>query len=62
MFLRQKIAELKFPNRTPEFSRIAELKNANEQIIKKACKIEEFEKINLAHFPLILINCKSLFL
>ena len=47
MFLRQKIAELKFPNRTPEFSRIAELKNGNEQIIKKACKIEEFEKLIL---------------
>ena len=41
MFLGQKIAELKFQNRTSEFARIAESKIANEQIIKKICEIEE---------------------
>ena len=41
MFLGQKIAELKFPNRTSEFTRISESKIANEQIIKKICEIEE---------------------
>ena len=43
MFLGQKIAELKFQNRTSEFARIPESKIANEQIIKKICETEENE-------------------
>ena len=43
MFLGQKIAELKFPNRTSEFARIAESKIANEQVIKKICETEQNE-------------------
>ena len=38
MFLVKKIAELKFTGWTSEFGRTAELKIANEQIIKKYAK------------------------
>ena len=41
MFLGKKITESKFRNRTLDFARIAELKNANEKIAKNICKIEE---------------------
>ena len=43
MFLGKKIAELKFPNRTSEFARIAKLKIANEQITKKYAKLKKIK-------------------